>query len=85
MAENIDIAAFRESRPPALVVEAHGEESASERQQGDSCHPSTVAAEERSLALATKEDSRSFTSLGNFKFLTHENRKEFWYTLPNTI
>ncbi len=83
MAENIDIAAFRESRPPALVVEAHGEESASERQQGDSCHPSTVAAEERSLALATKEDSRSFTSLGNFKFLTHENRKEFWYTLPN--
>ncbi len=79
-ANSSDIGDYRESRPPALVVEAGGAESGSEQQQQQS---STVPADARPQALATKEDSRSFTSFGTFKFLTHENRKEFWYTLPN--
>lgn len=80
---------YRESRPPALVVGAHGAESGSEQQRqqrgddGSPNHPSTAPEDTQPRGMASKEDSRSFTSFGTFKFLTHENRKEFWYTLPN--
>ena len=79
----------RDSRPPTLVVESDGAEGESEeqrqQQQGDdgSNHPSAVPEVTLPPGMPLKEDSRSFTSFGTFKFLTHENRKEFWYTLPN--